>query len=34
MASSEKIDDVSYVDRDTGTGLHTAAERGQVATDK
>ncbi|KAJ4420166.1 hypothetical protein N0V82_004509 [Gnomoniopsis sp. IMI 355080] len=30
---SEK-DDISYVQNDTGTGLHTAAERGQFATDK
>lgn len=33
MVSSDK-DDISYVHQDTGTGLHTAAERGQFATDK
>lgn len=34
MASGSEKGDISYVHNDTGTGLHTAAERGQFATDK
>lgn len=34
MAPSEKDEGIKYAHVDTGTGMHTAAERGQVATDK